>query len=154
MDWYRFTKKYIWDDHKTPYFTAVAQLTREQAHKEVFAFAVLLMLFFATLALAAGSGLRQSFNLSAVTMGGYALSVIAAAALIIRHKHRFAARYCLSAPLVLACGVVFDLFHPALTWPDKVFLLALLALALRYTLRVIAICNAYPHLAPTLQPKP
>ena len=65
MGWYEYVRKYVWDDEKTPYFTGVAKLSRTQADKEIFAYAVLAGFLFAFLAvLTACLGL---FGLAALT---------------------------------------------------------------------------------------
>jgi len=39
-DWEKLVKRYVWNDERTPYFTRVANLSRRQAHYELFGYAL------------------------------------------------------------------------------------------------------------------
>jgi len=41
-----FLKRYVWDPETTPYFTAIAKLSRSQADSELFFFAIMASVLF------------------------------------------------------------------------------------------------------------
>ena len=42
MSWEKLTKKYVWNDAKTPYFVRVASMNQAQAGYEILAYAIFL----------------------------------------------------------------------------------------------------------------
>ena len=49
-EWEKLVKRYVWNDERTPYFTRVANLSRRQAHYELFGYALLVGVFGGVLA--------------------------------------------------------------------------------------------------------
>lgn len=151
MDWLTFTKRYVWDEEKTPYLTAVSQLTRQQAHREVFAYGLLLGMFFAVLLLATMLSLSAGIDAIKIIRFAYTgLTVICAIALIQR-KYPNAARWCALSPLLFAIDLLLSGFDPKLELIDKIFLLLILLGTARYGRRIVAIARGYAGLrcAPT-----
>lgn len=142
MDWDKLLKRYVWDDAKTPYFIAVARLTASQARYELFVYTLFLGILFGVLAIAALSARHPHGHSEVVPL--YAFSVVCAAIILGITRHHTAALYCASAPLAgLAYFAVYG-FHANLGVVDKVLLVVVMLVWLRYCVRTIAIVRAYP----------
>ena len=72
LDWEKLVRRYVWHDERTPYFTRVANLTRRQAHYELFAYTLFMGVLAGVLAVVSPS--------SGVSL--YAFSVCCAALLL------------------------------------------------------------------------
>jgi hypothetical protein len=144
LDWPGLVKKYVWHDEKTPYFVAVARLTRAQARSELFTYAFLLVSF------ASGVMLVASFGLGSPRVGMlgspgaalYALTLAVAAGTLSLRAHPAAALYCASAPLALLLGTVLDVIRPGMTAGEQRLLGLVSALWLLYALRVVRITRS------------
>jgi len=144
MDWDKLLKRYVWDDAKTPYFVPVGRLTRTQAGHELFTYTLFLVVVFGVLAVAALSARHPHGHSEIVPL--YAFSVVCAAIVLGITKHHYAALYCAGAPVGgLAYFAVYG-FHAGLGTVDKVLLVAVMLLWLRYTVRTVAIARALPGL--------
>ena len=144
MDWDKLLKRYVWNEAKTPYFIAVRRLTRSQARHELFVYTLFLGVLFAVLAILALSPKYPHGQSALVPI--YAFSVVCAAIVLGINKHHFAALYCASAPIAgLAYFAVFG-FHQGMGVFDKVLLVGVMLVWLRYCVRTIAIARAYPEL--------
>ena len=144
MDWFKFIKKYVWDDEKTPYLVAVGKLSRKQADHEIFAYACFIAILFtvvAIIAMSTKSPYGQSYG-----AGFYAFSVAASAVLLALTKDAYPAAYCGIAPLAVLAWFVIKGFHPNLHLLDKLLLIALTLLWARYSWRVLTIARAYEYL--------
>ncbi len=142
MDWDKLLKRYVWDDAKTPYFIAVGRLTPSQARHELFVYTLFLGILFGVLAVAALSARHPHGHSDVVPL--YAFSVVCAAIILGITKHHYAALYCASAPVAgLAYFAVYG-FHANLGVVDKVLLVAVMLVWLRYCVRTVAIARAYP----------
>lgn len=164
--WYKYVKKYAWDDTATPYMTRVGKLTQQQADKEIFIYALFLGILFAVVSLASIAGTRlQPGDPSLVTgLGGiqraphsfaiafYAATILFAAIALAVLKHPYAATYCGSAPVAAFFYVLADRMPGELTTLDKGFLFSLIFLWGWYSLRVTAIARAYLSMPPTAPP--
>ncbi len=141
VEWEKLFKRYIIDDEKTPYFTAVARLTRRQARYELFAYCLLTGVLYAMVGIASlSSGLPHG---GAIGVPLYAFSLMLAALLLglIRHPH--AAAYCATGPVAALLYFFQFGFHPNIGTGDKVLIVVLLLLWLRYNFRVVAIARAF-----------
>jgi hypothetical protein len=146
LDWEKLFKRYIFDDTKTPYFVAVARLTRTQARSELFVYALFLGVLFAVIAVASIS--TELPHRGALGVPLYALSVVCAAVVFGLTRHAWAAAYCAGAPVAALLYFMLFGFHPNLgTW-DKVLLVAIVLLWLRYNWRILAIARAYASMPP------
>jgi hypothetical protein len=135
LDWERLVKRYVWNDERTPYFTRVANLTRRQAHYELFAYAVFVGVLSGAIALAAPSN----------WVSLYAFSVCCAALFLGMTRHPWAAIWC-AAPLGALGGFAFEGFHPRLEAAEQVLLILAALAGLAYSPRVVAVARAWPRL--------
>jgi hypothetical protein len=136
LDWEKLVKRYVWNDERTPYFTRVANLTRRQAHYELFAYAVFMGVLFGVIAVATAP--------SAVSM--YAFSVCCAAILLWATRHPAAALWCAVAPLAALAHFAVMGFDPRLELADKVLLVVVTLAGLAYSRRVVAVARARSQL--------
>jgi hypothetical protein len=146
MDWHHYVKRYVWDANKTPFFTAVPKLHKGQADSEIFLYALFLSAPGALLSAATAMHVVKSGIDATIWVGLYAFSVCIAAALLHTKKNMKAAYYSISAPVVLFGYLYFLGFHPNLVTVDKIVIIAVLLLWLRYTVRVVAIAKNYPNM--------
>ena len=141
LDWENLFKRYIIDDEKTPYFTPVARLNRRQARYELFAYCLLTGVLYALVGIASLShGLPHG---GAIGVPLYAFSLLLAALLLGLTRHPHAAAYCAAGPVAAVLYFLQFGFHPNIGTGDKVLLVVLLLLWLRYNLRVVAIARAF-----------
>lgn len=139
--WEKAFKRYVIDDEKTPYFTAVARLTRRQARYELFAYCLLSGVLYAMVGLAAlSSGLPHG---GAVGVPLYAFGLLLAAILLGLTRHPHAAAFCATGPVAALLYFWRFGFHPDSAGGDKVLIVVLLLLWLRYNFRVVAIARCY-----------
>ena len=136
LDWEKLVKRYVWNDERTPYFTRVANLTRRQAHYELFAYAVFMGVLSGVIAVAAPP--------SWVSL--YAFSVCCATLLLGMTRHAWAAIWCACAPLAALAWLALDGFHPGLEAAEKGVLVAAALAALLYSRRLVAVARAWPQL--------
>lgn len=143
MDWYEYLKKYVWDEHKTPFLIDVGKLNKGQADSEIFLYALFLSVPGGLVGAAAvAHGLKAGVDGLAL-VGAYGFSVCIAAAWLHARKHLPSALYSVSVPVVLFGYLYFQGFHPNLAWIDQVVLITVLLLWLRYTVRIAAIAKRY-----------
>lgn len=141
LDWENLFKRYVIDDEKTPYFTAVARLTRRQARYELFAYCLLTGVLYAMVGLASlSSGLPHG---AAIGVPLYAFSLLLAALLLGLTRHPHAAAYCATGPVAALLYFLQFGFHPNVGDGDKVLIVVLLLLWARYNFRVLAIARFY-----------
>ena len=77
MDWYEYLKKYVWDEHKTPFLVNVGKLNKSQADSEIFLYALFLSAPGALVGVAAVShGLQAGIDGLAL-IGAYGFSLCA-----------------------------------------------------------------------------
>jgi len=136
LDWEKLVKRYVWNDERTPYFTRVANLTRRQAHYELFAYAVFMGVLSGVIAVAAPSN----------WVSLYAFSVCCAALLLGVTRDAWAAIWCACAPLAALAWFALDGFHPRLEAAEKGILVAAALAGLLYSRRLVAVARAWPQL--------
>src|SRR5688572_9123185 len=130
-------KRYVWDDDKTPYLVRPERMSAEQAWSELFAYTVLLTAGATIVALGALAG----GALGGPVAGLYAVTVGAAALLLGARGHDLAARYCVSAPAMLAIGVLADVVRPGMGFTERLVLLIGCALWLAYACRAVRVAR-------------
>ena len=113
----RFVKRYVWNDERTPYFTRVANLSRRQAHYELFGYALFVGVLSGVLSLASLSSEMPHGNSPQASL--YAFTVCCAAILLGATRHPWAALWCASAPLAALADFALYGFHPGLGDADK-----------------------------------
>ena len=143
-DWEKLVKRYIWNDERTPYFTRVSNLSRRQAHYELFGYALFVGVLSAVLSVAALSSTQPHGDSPAVSL--YAFTVCCAAILLGATRHPWAALWCAGAPLVALGYFMLYGFDPLLGVPDRILVVAAMLVWLLYAPRVVAVARAWPGL--------
>ena len=138
-DWEKLVKRYVWNDERTPYFTRVANLSRRQAHYELFGYALFVAVLSGVLSVASLSSAMPHGDSPAVSL--YAFTVCCAAIFLGATRHHWAALWCAGAPLAALGYFVLYGFHPVLGLPDKVLVVAAMLLWLLYAPRVVAVAR-------------
>lgn len=152
FEWEKQFKRYIIDDEKTPYFTAVARLNRRQARYELFAYCLLTGVLYAMVGLASlSSGLPHG---DAVGVPLYAFSLLAGSVALGLTRHPYAAAFCATGPVAALLYLWQFGFHPETAAGDKVLIVVLLLLWLRYNFRVVAIARAFRDMPERGAPSP
>lgn len=144
-EWEKLVKRYVWNAERTPYFTRVANLSRRQAHYELFGYALLVGVIGAVLSIAALSPDLPHAGAEGVSL--YAFSVCCAAVMLGATRHPWAALWCAGAPLALLAYFAVWGFHPALEFAEKALLVAIVAAWLLYSRRAVAVARAWQELA-------
>ncbi|MFO1350277.1 MAG: hypothetical protein U1F68_06185 [Gammaproteobacteria bacterium] len=142
--WYRFIKKYVWDDTKTPYFTKTDKLSKTQAGYEILFYALCLGTLFFAIAVVMLSP-RGPYGPS-YGAGFYAFSVVASAAMFGFTKDISTAVYSALAPLGVLLYLSFQGFPPNLQSADKVVIGVFVLLWAWYSVRIVRIAYHYEHL--------
>lgn len=146
LDWYKFVRRYFWDDETTPYLVPVAQLHRGQANHEIFAYVLFVALLYGAATLLAMGG--RSYYADSFAASFYSFLVVCAAATFGVTRHFLAAGACVLAPVG---GLVFSLSHdphPGMGSWDRVLLIALSLVWLRYSVRLMHIARRYDEMPP------
>lgn len=144
MDWESFIKKYVWDDEKTPYFVATQKLNKRQAEHELFSYTFFIAVLFAVISII--SLTETAPHGKSFTLALYEFSVSCGAVLLGVTKHLYAAYYVALAPLATLAYFSLGGLPPNLAAIDKLVLVVIALAFLRYSMRVVAITKAYPHL--------
>jgi hypothetical protein len=144
LDWEKLFKRYILDDDKTPYFTAVARLTRRQARYELFAYCLLTGAIYLIVGVASLSPKLPHGHAIGVPL--YAFALLWAAIMLGVLRHPVAAACCATAPVAAMMYLLLFGFHPNIGTGDKVLIVALLLLWMRYNLRILAIARGFPEM--------
>lgn len=147
MDWFKFVKRYVWNETKTPYLIRADKLTRTQARNELYVYTVFLATLFIIAALVALSDTKLRGSLLSLAMTIYAVSVFCSAILLGATRHVYAAIYCLGAPIATFLIIIASGLRPELALIDKAVLLVVTVAWLRYAVRVVGIVRAFPNLA-------
>ena len=150
LEWYKFVRRYFWDDETTPYLVPVAKLHRGQARHEIFAYVLFVSILYGAvmlLTMGASSPFANSFGASL-----YAFVVVCVALTLGVTRNPFAAGACVLAPVG---GLVFSLsfdVHPDLGAWDRVLLVGFSLVWLRYSMRLMSIAKRYPEMPPAPGP--
>ena len=146
LDWYKFVRRYFWDDETTPYLVSVDRLHRGQARYEIFAYVLFVSLLYGAVTLitmGGGSPYGHSFGASL-----YSFVVVSVALALGVTRHYLAAGACVLAPVGgLVFSVSFDV-HPELGSWDRVLLISLSLAWLRYSMRLMHIAKRYGEMPP------
>lgn len=144
LDWYKYIRRYFWDDETTPYLVPVSKLHRKQADSEIFAYSLFLSILFAAICIFSLTGAApygKSFGAALfafiVLCGGFVLGMT---------KHPYAAFITGLAP-VGAWAYLFSMdLRADLHWGDQLFVVVFSLIWLRYALRVVNLAQIYPSL--------
>jgi hypothetical protein len=145
LDWEKLFKRYVWDDDKTPYLTRVGNLSRTQAHYELFGYSLFMGVLFGVLAVVTLSSKLPHGDAAIVPI--YAVTVCCAAILLGLTRHPWAALWCAGAPLAALAYFAIWGFHPNLEVGDQALLLVVALAWLLYSRRVVAVARAWQRLA-------
>ncbi|MEM7249959.1 MAG: hypothetical protein AAF493_00955 [Pseudomonadota bacterium] len=145
LDWYKYIRRYFWDDETTPYLVPVGKLHRKQADSELFAYTLFVSILFAVICVFSITGAApygKSFG-----AGLFCFIVFCGGVTLGMTKHTYAAFVTALAPV----GAWFYLFamdlRSDLHWGDQLFIVVFSLIWLRYALRVINITQRYPYMA-------
>ena len=146
LDWYKYVRRYFWDDETTPYLVPVGRLHRGQADYEIFAYVIFVSLLYGAVMLLAMSGraaYADSFGASF-----YCFVVVSAALMLGVTRHFFAASACVLAPVGgLVFSLSFDRYPDFGSW-DRVVLVGFSLVWLRYSMRLMHIARRYDEMPP------
>jgi hypothetical protein len=144
LDWENLVKRYVYNDAKTPYLTAVTRLNRRQARSELFVYTLFLVVLLGVIGIAALS--PQLPHGGAVGVPIYAFAVVIAAVVFGLTRHVAAAAFCATAPVAALLYFALYGFQPDLGTGDRILLVVVVLLWLLYGWRVLRIARAYPTL--------
>lgn len=137
----KFLKRYVWDDDKTPYFTAASKLNKRQANYESLAYAIFAGSLFTAIGLisitGAGGQARE------IGPAVFSFTMICAAIVFGFTRHYLAALWLSSAPIAAIAYFVFYGFKPAWATIDQIVVLGFIGLWIVYSMRVVAIGKHY-----------
>lgn len=144
LDWESLVKRYVYNPAKTPYFTAVGRLSRAQARSELFVYTLFLVVLMGLIGIVSLSPALPHGG--AVGVSIYALAVAIVAIVLGFTKHVAAAAFCATAPVAALLYFVLYGFQPGLGTGDRIVLVAIVLLWLRYAWRTLQIARAWPAL--------
>ena len=145
-NWEKWTKKYVWDDDKTPFFISVEKLTKLQAKRELFLYLLFVGTPFGLIGFLSLAGMTRGEHLGYLLLLFYSITIFISLYLIFGTKSSYAAFYSATAPLVLFFFLLFDGFPPKLHEVGQSALLVFLLLWFRYAMRIIRICKRFPNM--------
>jgi hypothetical protein len=144
LDWESLVKRYVYNPAKTPYFTAVGRLNRAQARSELFVYTLFLGILMGVIGVAALSPALPHGGAIGVPI--YALSVAIVAVVFGLTRHVAAAAFCATAPVAALLYFALYGFQRDLGTADRILLVVIVLLWLRYAWRTLQIAKAYPGL--------
>ena len=145
-NWEKWTKKYVWDDEKTPFFISIEKLTKLQAKKELFLYLLFVGTPFGLIGFMSLAGITRGEHLGYLFLLIYSVTIMISLYFLSATKSSYAAFYSATAPLVLFLFLLIDGFPPKLDEVGQSALLVFLLLWLRYAMRIIRICRRFPNM--------
>lgn len=145
MDWESLFKKYIWNEQTTPYLTAVPDLNQRQGKNEIFVYSLFLGVFFTVVALLTIGKAQIQYGSS---VGFYSFTIVCATVIFGILKNYHAALYLSAMPVVALAYLFLYGFSSERENVDTIFVVGVLLLLLRYSLRIVAVARAYPTFPP------
>ena len=144
MEWEKLFRRYVWNDRTTPYLTPSDKLNRDQAKSEILFYCLFHGILFGVITIAAlgGSDARST------VVAYYSFSVVCASVLFMMMKSYPAALYLSATPLVAIVYLLVFRFGSETGAIDTIFVLCVLALLLRYSLRIVSVARNFPDLPP------
>lgn len=144
LDWESLVRRYVYNPAKTPYLTRVSRLNRGQARSELFVYTLLLAVLTGAIGVAALSPALPHGGAIGVPI--YAFAVTLAAIALGLTRHVAAAAFCATAPVAALLYLMLFGFQPGLGTGDRILVVVIVLLWLRYSWRVLRIAKAYPDL--------
>ena len=146
LDWYKFVRRYFWDDETTPYLVPVERLHRRQANHEILAYVVFVSLLYGAVMLLTMSGKAVYADSFGVSL--YAFVVVSVTLTFGVTRHHLAACACVLAPVGgLVFSLSFELLPHLGSW-DRVLLIGFSLVWLRYSMRLMHIAKRYREMPP------
>ena len=146
LDWYKYVRRYFWDDETTPYLIPVERLHRRQADYEILAYVVFVSLLYGAVMLLTMSGRAAYADSFGVSL--YAFVVVCVSLVFGVTRNFLAASACVLAPVGgLVFSLSFDIYPDLETW-DRVLLIAFSLVWLRYSMRLMHIARRYGDMPP------
>jgi hypothetical protein len=144
LDWESLVKRYVYNPAKTPYFTAVSRLSKPQARSELFLYTLFLVVLMGAIGIVSLSPALPHGGAIGVPI--YAFAIAIAAVTFGVTKHVAAAAFCATAPVAALLYFMLYGFQPDLGTGDRILLVAVVLLWLRYVWRTLRIARIYPDL--------
>ena len=146
LDWYKYVRRYFWDDETTPYLIPVVRLHRGQARYEILAYVIFVSLLYGAVMLLTMSGRAAYADSFGVSL--YAFIVVCVSLVFGVTRNFLAASACVLAPAGgLVFSLSFDIYPDLETW-DRVLLIAFSLVWLRYSMRLMHIAKRYGEMPP------
>ena len=141
MHWFSNVNKYVWSRERTPYFTAPEDMTETQARHELFAYAVFLGSLFGIVAMGGLiATLREPALPQVLWLVGGGMVLWACAGLV-RGRDPVAPWIVALAPGAVLIQTLFAALQAGALGPDRILIVAVLLLLLRYGWRIIRIAR-------------
>lgn len=145
-NWEKWTKRYVWDDDKTPFLVPVNKLTKLQARKELFLYIMFVGTPIGLLGFVSLAAITRQESIGYFLFLVYAVSILASLYLLHSAKSQYAAFYSATAPLVLFLHLIVNGFPSKLHAVEQGLLLVFLLLWLRYTFRIVRMAKRFPEM--------
>ena len=145
-NWEKWTKKYVWDENKTPFFVAIDKLTKYQAKKEIFLYVVFVGTPFALIGFVSLAAIAWQDSLGYLLMMFYSVAVLVSLYYLNALKNKYAAFFSATAPIALLLHLFVNGFPSKLHEIEQALLLIFLLLWLRYAMRIIRMCKRFPEM--------
>ena len=144
LDWYKYIRRYFWDDETTPYLVPISKLHQKQADNEIFAYTLFVSILFGAICLFSVTGAAPYGK--SLGAGLFAFVVMCAAFVLGMTKHIHAAITLSLAPMGTWVYLFSTDLRSDLHWGDQLFIVVFSLAWLRYALRVVNITKRYPTL--------
>jgi len=145
-NWEKWTKKYVWDENKTPFFVPVDKLTKLQAGKELFLYVIFVGTPFGLFGFISLAAIAREESIAYLLMLIYSVAVLISLYYIQTLKHKYAAFFSATAPLVLLLHLIVNGFPSRTHEIEQALLIVFLLLWLRYAMRIIRIAKRFPEM--------
>ena len=145
-NWEKWTKRYVWDSDKPPFFVPIEKLTKLQARKELFLYIVFVSTPIGLLGFISLVAITRQESIGYLLFFIYAITILASLYFLLTTKSQYAAFYSASAPLALLFHLVVNGFPSKLHAIEQGFLLIFLLLWLRYAMRIVRMAKRFPEM--------
>ena len=145
-NWEKWTKKYVWDDEKTPFFVPVDKLTKLQAKKELFLYIIFVGTPIGLLGFVSLAAVTRQENIGYLLFLIYAMSILASLYFLHTSKNQYAAFYSATVPIVLLLHLIVNGFPSKLHEIEQGLFLVFLLLWLRYAMRIVRMVKQFPEM--------
>ena len=141
--WFYRVKKYIWHEEKTPFHLSTFEMSKKQAHSEVFLFAsfegVLASLFICGFL----NQIIRTGQPNYVPGLGYCIILMGALYFLVKHKLIWAGLFSLTPPIVIFGTLLWLGFHPNNGFIEKILIGGFLIFWIFYAKRIFEITRNY-----------